>query len=1174
MCIFTQTVITTLVIVTIDSFVPTATETNTFTLFDTVTTITPPPCILPSQVAPCQSSWETWASYQVSLGGFTFIWPEGCDTVDEITVEPCLGLISSYDSVIGVYESKVWSPTPMCTQASITGNFCDGLISSYVDAQSSYEGEGDGVVGGQTVWTSANGSEYMSYSWPSTSPLAPGCSLGCVTQSCQLQAGTVRLLYWPPGSTTQASDDAYITAPVNGTGPVTASAFGYVFTSPTVYISFDSLYARDSCSAIGPTYINEVVALTDPAELSSLYPSVWDNYDNDATKHNNALLQTAPFNYTDLYVTPTPESIYMSQPRCAYASWDTLGPQKDRHVSSDLYATWQCPRIAPYEPILAIPDQASCIGGVNGAYEPPIPLTPASAVVGVCKSCKPETSVEIALKTVTTVTGVCMTCPRLHTSTPAAPASTPDSPAAPPTTIAGPTTAIAGDPPDPSIKSTASQSTAQKGQGSSQPAVSQPVNSQPAVGDPGSSDRETIRPVSDDPGSGNSGTTQLGSNPQASNQPSVSNSPQPTQSLAIINAPTTKALSILESALSSAQQAASSRLAGTTPIVGIGSTGNSDSAQGSAVVIAVPTGGSAILSQVSGGGVAVDIGRSATTIANGGIATVGGQTFSVRQSGGAVVVGSSTQILPAAPDRTSVAIVAGGQTLTVLGSGSAVVVAQGGSTVTVVPGQPATLGSQTISLASDNGGLVVGSATFANVGTSSPANAGSGLASAVLTAGGQTITAVAQGGSVVFNNGGTEVTVAIGATATTAGQVVNVPRTGGVVVIDGSALQLSASQAAPSQGVFTAGGQTITAVAQGDVLVLESNGQATTIPANGVATIGGQVVSNPGTGGAVIVGGSTLSLSATPTKGFTAGRRIITAIHEGSAVVLQAEGQSITLAAGDIGTVAGQAVIVDDSGDVVVDGTTVHLGPATASAGTAIFTQDGHTITAIRQGNLVILQEGGRATTVAADATVAFVGETIANPGAHITAATGLTTLVQDGQTLTALDAGGSMILVQDGTTITLAKGQKTVFHGETISAPSNGAAIVVNGTQTLSLTSLPTGMAFATLVHAGQTLSAFDAGAIIVLVENWTTVTLAKGQQTVLDGETISALATGGAIVVDGTDTLPLTGASATATSMGSGVEAGPEGAAADPTGSGAWKFGADWYGLLASLFAGVFVL
>lgn len=52
-----------------DSEFPTATVTTTFTYEETTTAfsialITPPPCVLPSFVPQCQSSWDTWAFYR------------------------------------------------------------------------------------------------------------------------------------------------------------------------------------------------------------------------------------------------------------------------------------------------------------------------------------------------------------------------------------------------------------------------------------------------------------------------------------------------------------------------------------------------------------------------------------------------------------------------------------------------------------------------------------------------------------------------------------------------------------------------------------------------------------------------------------------------------------------------------------------------------------------------------------------------------------------------------------------------------------------------------------------------------------------------------------------------------------------------------------------------------
>jgi hypothetical protein len=123
--------------------------------------------------------------------------------------------------------------------------------------------------------------------WDPSSSFAPGCTLGC--QSCQINGGTVQLIYWPPASSTWING-SYSAISGNSSEMVTIATLGTTFTSPTVYVSFDSLYARDSCSAFGRTYSNQIVAITETASLSSLYG--WGRY--------NGLGWTASFNFTDL----------------------------------------------------------------------------------------------------------------------------------------------------------------------------------------------------------------------------------------------------------------------------------------------------------------------------------------------------------------------------------------------------------------------------------------------------------------------------------------------------------------------------------------------------------------------------------------------------------------------------------------------------------------------------------------------------------------------------------------------------------------------------------------------------------------------------------------------------------------------------------------------------------
>lgn len=301
--------------------------------------VTAPPCILPSYMPQCQSAWVSWGSHGAVAGA-----------------------------------------EPQCSQAKVTGSLCSTVISSWlhqqqVDMVGQNLGEIEGKVGMQELPHMANGTQVYpnsttSWYWPSTSKVAPGCTVGC--QSCRVSGSNVKLLYWPP-ATVSGRNSSFITSSPDTNAIVTAVAHGTTLTSPTVYISFDRLHGSDSCSVIGKTLSNVIVPISNTATLNSLWG--WDRY--------WGLQSTASFNFTDLYVTPVPDSLYMSQPRCASSStsiWYSClrygggGPQicQDARSSKNLCAT-----TLPYEPVISIPHEvqqlqpewAGCIGGLLGVYE-------------------------------------------------------------------------------------------------------------------------------------------------------------------------------------------------------------------------------------------------------------------------------------------------------------------------------------------------------------------------------------------------------------------------------------------------------------------------------------------------------------------------------------------------------------------------------------------------------------------------------------------------------------------------------------------------------------------------------------------------------------------------------------------------------------------------------------
>lgn len=258
----------------------------------------PPSCLLPSYVPACQSSWDDWFYYW-NLDLPKSPDPVGC--THTVTLNGARSLSCSAPPARASWmslNSLKWRPKPSCTQAMVTGSACSREIDRYISA-TQYGGRiVDGVLmkGANTstyttmIGTADRATTVMSTSWfwDSSHSFAPGCTLGC--QSCQINGGTVQLYYWPSTSTPGLNGNHSAVKAINSVS--TLVTLGTTLTSPTVYISFDSLYARDSCSAFSKTYTNQIIAITNTASLSSLYG--WNSH--------NGLLSSASFNFTDLWV--------------------------------------------------------------------------------------------------------------------------------------------------------------------------------------------------------------------------------------------------------------------------------------------------------------------------------------------------------------------------------------------------------------------------------------------------------------------------------------------------------------------------------------------------------------------------------------------------------------------------------------------------------------------------------------------------------------------------------------------------------------------------------------------------------------------------------------------------------------------------------------------------------
>ncbi|KAI7480514.1 hypothetical protein KC351_g6949 [Hortaea werneckii] len=341
-------------------------------------TLPRPTCYLPSQVSQCEQQWESWISIQLTPAPTP---PPHCDIgAGMIDGRPRPGCALQYEQQGASWSSLVSARgPPICSQASIGDALCESVRENYVRDENYAFKPKDAAdapyfsAGYLGTWVDARAGDFnTSYYWPTSATLGvPSCTLGC--GRCAVTGGSVRLIYWPPATTTN-NISAPSTAPISA--PVTAVTLGTTFTSPTLYISYSNVYAANACNGIGSTITDTIVPIPTDKQLSSVYGGTLPC---DAhMRYTQAWTATAPFTIEDLYQQPVPYSIYSSQPWCATYL-------RDRGCGGT------CPTTRPYEPILVVPEQilqdmqpewSSCYGDIRGAYDPPIALQPATTVLG------------------------------------------------------------------------------------------------------------------------------------------------------------------------------------------------------------------------------------------------------------------------------------------------------------------------------------------------------------------------------------------------------------------------------------------------------------------------------------------------------------------------------------------------------------------------------------------------------------------------------------------------------------------------------------------------------------------------------------------------------------------------------------------------------------------------
>lgn len=856
------------------------------------------------------------------------------------------------------------------------------------------------------------------------------------------QGGTIQLLYFPPGLSHAA------------TGPVIASTLGTEFTSPTNYISFATVFAKDACKNIGTTIASTIVPIPPTDQLSSAWGIPIDCMSIDMFAFSNSLTGTASFNITDILSTPVPFSIVTSQIGCANA------------IASNACNPNACGTNQPYKPFIVVPDGllarlepewASCSVDLRGLYDPPVKLTP-----------------------VATVAGPILTAPGMSTAMAATPASGPS--ASQPSITAGTSNtqlSIAGQ------TSFSDTTTTTRKQQSADPST--PSTSPSSAGDSAAESQATspiLLTVSDDTALVNSGATSYQQSSVGillSQSTAEEQGPQAASSSAD---PAGVIVSVLAESLqrnpkqseTQGQEASAANSGASVNALSILSIAETSAAlqPGSPTTFQpansdIPTSANA--------GVVVNVqsvsGSQATTInglavsVDSNVAVIAGSTIIVPLQGLLTTIdGQAVTVKPLSdPTDSNVDPVADPIPSTVPGSGTAQhpenqiggfasSFAVDSQFLTVTPGQPLVIEGSTVS----PGGpaAIIGGQTMSEDSTALIVDGPNTIPLApamtsdlvVITgSNGQSLRVVLQDSSAAVENGGSTTTVALEPSFHLDGGSSSIPSNGRTGVIDGSDLGFSVVSTAATVPLLTEGvvtgmnGQKLTFIQQGSAVLAEDGiGTVTVEPGLG-ATLDGTTISVPSSGGDPVVNGQRVTMSAETSED---------------------------------GAYAGQATAV-------------------------VMGSDGHPVTLAPQASYLVIEDGSSTTTVAPGDMLTLDGEIFSMPnsavgglmmdGATISFLSGMTNGGQteaivtgsDGQPMTIILKGSNVVVDGIPSTVTVDAGEKLTLDGETIGVPkSSDGVVVVDGTtiylsnaviRSTSFPSLQTGSSILpTLSSAGET--------------------------------------------------------------------------------------------------------
>ncbi|GME59435.1 Transcription factor c6 [Neofusicoccum parvum] len=299
-------------------------------------------------------SYSTYTLYDTQwLGNYSGPLSTLCDGVPRATGSAPL-ITTPSSSIVQTDAPPFPTPEPSCTY-NYRG--CELLISSYRDA-----------------YTSASAAQQTDTLQALTPPSCWNDPSQCITPAgedgCRLDAGDVKLIYWAtskPASALCTSPNALLPTPSTSPTPTTITSGPYTFVSPTIYLSFATLYGL-------PCYTTWPSALI-PLPTSTLLSSI-----AFAGPTTTPIYTTRPLHWPDL-ASPVPASAYSAQMSCQ-PNWGGVRADGCSTIYDD-YLPWLA---LPTDPALFVALDArfgncSRVFWRKYVFDPPLALTGAQDLV-------------------------------------------------------------------------------------------------------------------------------------------------------------------------------------------------------------------------------------------------------------------------------------------------------------------------------------------------------------------------------------------------------------------------------------------------------------------------------------------------------------------------------------------------------------------------------------------------------------------------------------------------------------------------------------------------------------------------------------------------------------------------------------------------------------------------